>query len=103
MGKTTLQRRRNRVQRRFGLQNGRCYLCGQQLGRKRCTVDHVYPRAAYRFADGVGAGQSNFLLAHEKCNVEKGNREPWPCEVLYLAAVNLLLGFPETPLAMAAA
>lgn len=77
-------------------QRNRCYLCGKGFGAlpkgtpdrrrlqraRRITEDHVFPKSAgwtlFR----------NKLLAHAACNAAKDARKPYPCEVLYLAAVN---------------
>lgn len=71
-------------------QRGRCYICIAAMdtalrGRGRnllaWTIDHVFPRA-------VGGRQlANLLLAHRGCNERKADRWPFPCEVIYLAAV----------------
>ena len=74
-------------------QHGRCYLCGAGFDRfpglrharsrnpKVWTRDHVFPRAA------GGSDDGNRMLAHRGCNEAKDQRWPWPCEVIYLAAV----------------
>lgn len=79
------------------LQDRACYLCGKpfmvfppgtpdrrRLNRLgRVTADHVRPRCAGHTLDG------NKLLAHEACNVRKGDRQPRPCEIIYLASIKL--------------
>jgi hypothetical protein len=81
------------------LQRYRCYLCGKafaccpagtpnrrRLNRDgRITSDHVRPRAGGHTLEG------NKLLAHGLCNVRKADRAPWPCELIYLAAIKLKL------------
>ncbi len=68
-------------------QNGRCYLCCRRFGSAlKDTVEHVKPRKA----GGYNAG--NVLLACWPCNQAKGSRQPRPCELIYLAAVNTMLG-----------
>lgn len=71
-------------------QRGRCYICSAAMdtalrGRGRnllaWTIDHVFPRAA------GGKQLANLLLAHRSCNERKADRWPFPCEVIYLAAV----------------
>jgi 5-methylcytosine-specific restriction endonuclease McrA len=77
------------------LQDRGCYLCGDfmvhpghpalaqsPLARTR---DHVVPRCR------GGGNRRNVLLAHDRCNGEKGERLPYPCELIYLAAVNARL------------
>lgn len=70
----------------FRLQGGRCYLCGRSFGRVRGqpTFDHVVPRAR------GGQDADNRLLAHLNCNEGKGNDEPRPCELIYLAAITAM-------------
>lgn len=72
------------------LQGALCYLCAQamDLGRENrsknllgWTLEHVFPRAA------GGGERSNVLLAHRVCNDVKGQRWPYPCEVIYLYAM----------------
>lgn len=71
----------------MSLQGGNCYLCIRPLGhpganhRESATRDHVFPQKA-----GAKAKQ-NILMAHGKCNVRKGGRWPYPCEVIYLASI----------------
>lgn len=52
-----------------------------------CSVDHVIPRAR-----GGHDGAGNTVAAHIPCNVQKGDRSPTGCELLWLSAVNLRLG-----------
>ena len=88
----------HRLAKRFmwTAQNGVCYLCGQPLPRKwaspKLTFEHIWPVS--RIAGG-DTFEGNVMLAHHKCNVGKANRLPHPCELIYLAAVNLRLGFRE--------
>ncbi len=74
-------------------QNQRCYLCAEPRRMilhvprggvhmpERATRDHVFPQRA-----GGGAFM-NILLAHGDCNVRKGGRWPYPCEVIFLASI----------------
>lgn len=74
------------------LQGFRCYLCGEEFADVAlATEEHVVPRAL------GGKTRENILMACQPCNVEKGHREPRPCEVIYLRAVNFALanGPPE--------
>ncbi len=65
------------------IQGGRCYLCGGMMReRSSPTRDHVLPRAH------GGKDGGNVLAAHSVCNNKKADRMPFPCEVLYLEAVN---------------
>jgi len=87
------------------LQRNCCYLCGERFetpfpagtpDRRRRnregfpTLDHVRPRSA-----GYGLHR-NKLLAHQRCNEQKGARAPWPCELLYLEGV-LMRGLEARP------
>ena len=73
----------------FEKQDGRCYICRRRLLPRHTsprdpdsrTRDHVFPRA------GGGKGHTNILLAHRRCNSDKDDRWPFPCEVIFLAAV----------------
>lgn len=79
------------------LQRHRCFICGKvfagQSGNRApfarrmlgATEDHVIPR------DMGGRTPWNALQAHNRCNSLKGNRPPHPCELIFLAAVNLAL------------
>lgn len=71
-------------------QDALCYLCllpfdPEVVGRghleRVSSEDHVFPRAA------GGRDYSNILLAHRDCNTVKSHRWPYPCEVIYLAAI----------------
>ncbi len=83
----------------FHLQGGRCYLCDEAmyartLGLNRpddATRDHVVPRRRQ------GRDAHNLLAAHRECNERKADRQPYPCELLYLAAINARLAPHNTP------
>ena len=81
-------------------QRGRCYLCAREwpgsdsgggMAKKRAsfyergTKDHVRPRS------GGNPGRANTLFVHFLCNQRKGNREPYPCELLYLESVHTII------------
>lgn len=69
--------------RMFKAQDGCCYLCGWRFREDHwATEDHVLPRSR------GGANRANVALAHQGCNTWKGNRKPYPCEVLALASIN---------------
>lgn len=77
-------------------QGGKCHLCGNKLPNKfhspKLTFDHVWP------VSKTGAHNSfegNILLAHEACNLAKGDRAPKPSELMVLAEVNRKLNFQE--------
>lgn len=65
------------------LQGPDCYLCGATMARP--TREHVIPQSK----GGKNAG--NLLMACQPCNVAKGNRWPYPCELIYVGAVHLRL------------
>lgn len=69
-------------------QRARCYLCATPLANatipkklRMMSRDHVFPKSR-----GAGA-QANYLLAHMGCNSRKSDRWPYPCEVIFLAAI----------------
>ena len=65
------------------LQRGYCYLCCQPFYASRPpTLEHVTPKARR------GQSRGNLLLAHSDCNSRKADRRPYPCELIYLAAIN---------------
>lgn len=80
----------------WNAQGGRCHLCGHPLRQKwrspELTFDHVWPKS--RIA-GANSFEGNIMLAHKDCNHAKGDRNPHPCEMLFLSAVNRRLGFGE--------
>lgn len=70
----------------FHAQHGLCYLCGWDFRDDHwATEDHVTPRSR------GGANRRNVALAHQGCNTWKGNRRPYPCELLSLEAINAKL------------
>lgn len=83
----------------FHLQGGRCYLCDEAMTAKAlhvqtpqdATRDHVVPKRQR------GPDVRNLLAAHRECNERKADREPYPCELLYLAAINARLAPRNTP------
>lgn len=63
-----------------------CYLCCKRMyPGNGSTDDHVTPKSL------GGRRENNILLAHRKCNARKADRAPFPCEVLFLAAINEVL------------
>ena len=66
------------------LQGDRCYLCGHPFGvdDMRPSADHVRPRR-----DGHSLFR-NTMIAHIRCNMSKGHRQPRGCELAYLAWIN---------------
>ena len=57
------------------------------------SFDHVHP------VIWGGRAFKNLLLSHADCNGEKGARLPYPCELLFLEAVNTRLSpFDWAPL-----
>ena len=65
-------------------QSNRCPYCGN--GLYEYSRDHVVPKVR------SGTEGGNLVLAHPGCNNQKRDRLPHPCELVYLAAVNLRLG-----------
>lgn len=61
-------------------QENKCYLCGYDLSNP--NQDHVVPKAK------GGKNAYNILATHPDCNVSKSDRAPYPCEILYLQAIN---------------
>jgi hypothetical protein len=86
--------------RLFEAQDGLCYLCARRLAplskdktEQGSSFDHVQPVL------WGGRAFQNLLLSHPWCNAEKGSRRPYPCELLFLAAVNARLSpFDWAPL-----
>jgi 5-methylcytosine-specific restriction endonuclease McrA len=71
--------------RTLEIQAHRCYLCGKAMRVSQHTRDHVRPRSkGHSF-------HRNKLFAHGRCNSKKGNRDPYPCELLYLEIINIKL------------
>lgn len=66
----------------FELQDGRCYLSGEPFTiMNPPTWEHVLPKSK------GGINQRNLLLAGHGPNNAKGNRLPYPCEIIYLDAI----------------
>ena len=82
----------------FKAQEGTCYLCCDPLGERIIghdvgyNFDHVWPQARYSFAL-----RGNVMLAHKRCNVAKGDRDPTELELAMLESVNLILGWQTLP------
>lgn len=54
------------------------------------SADHAYPRVAQSWRGHIG----NLLGMHNfPCNIQKGDRMPTGCELIWLAAVNARLGW----------
>ena len=64
-----------------------CALCGCAMLSHERSADHVIARSRGGF-DGLG----NIVACHIRCNVQKNDRPPTGCEVLWLSAVNLRMG-----------
>lgn len=51
------------------MQKGRCWICGKSLDLSYISRDHLHPRSK------GGAGKpNNILLAHRRCNKDRGNK-----------------------------
>lgn len=84
MGNRSRHVRRLRRRQKLAIVQGEtCYLCGGDLpARSKATsLEHVIPRSR-------GGKSRDTLLAHVKCNMEKGDRRPYPCELLLLRVIN---------------
>lgn len=81
--KEARSRRERRVAMLRHVQGRACYLCTEPMTAP--TLDHVMPIAL------GGRTFGNVLLAHSVCNQAKADRKPYPCELIYLAAVNAKL------------
>lgn len=67
------------------VQRGSCYLCGAPMrATDAVTMDHVVPKAK------GGRDRGNVLATHYDCNQAKADRDPFPCELLYLEGANLI-------------
>jgi hypothetical protein len=61
-----------------------CYLCGGLMQRRRRknnktlwrTTEHIMPRSL-----GGSPRGANVAMAHMGCNIKKGNRMPYACEI----------------------
>ena len=58
------------VDAQYKRQRGRCYWCGERVGRKY-HVDHVVP-----LSRGGGNGPENLVISCATCNVRKNDRLP---------------------------
>jgi hypothetical protein len=74
-------------------QGKRCGCCGGHVlplnfnhDRLGWTIEHVWPRARYRFLS-----EGNRFISHAACNNAKGDRNPTGCELIILALVNAVL------------
>lgn len=54
----------------------------------RASFDHLYPRAGT--GQHVKARPGRGAMTHAACNLKKGERQPYPCEVLAVEAITLL-------------
>lgn len=64
-------------------QAGRCFLCPDDFTPDDWpTWEHVRPRST------GGDRRGNVLLAHSDCNNRKGRRDAYPCEMIFLVAIN---------------
>lgn len=75
-----------------------CYLCGHRVfdhhwlpRQQEPSIDHVRPKV-----HGYGR-PGNKLIAHRRCNMEKGSRKPRPCELLFLAVTNEIVAWYAAP------
>ena len=79
-------------------QGGVCALCGKPVslsyhyGSESATLEDVTPRKV--IPKGTRR-HGNHLVTHAKCNSDKADRPPRPCEILLIWVVNRRLGVPE--------
>lgn len=73
----------------MGLQGRSCSICGGYMSRMDMTIDHVVPRGRGGVHDW-----NNWLLAHTRCNHDKGDGEPTDRQIKMLGAVQAKL-FPK--------
>ncbi len=55
---------------------GRCAYCGQALGQREATIDHIIPRS-----QGGQTVWENVALACHSCNTKKDNKTPHQAEM----------------------
>lgn len=81
----------------YNAQDGRCYLCSKGIPHpntkyvhhsEKASLDHVIPKNPDDRTKACKRIKRNALLAHHGCNNKKANRLPYPCEILFLEAVN---------------
>ncbi|EWY36489.1 endonuclease [Skermanella stibiiresistens SB22] len=72
-------------------QRGRCFYCGEVVGAK-ATVDHFIPQC-YGGIDDI----ANTVLAHRRCNIDKGDRLPTPDEIERLIEIRRHARLPVWP------
>jgi hypothetical protein len=78
-------------------QNDLCYLCGRPVLKRPVKKASKEARDLYPIREHVnpksnGHGRwGNTLISHNRCSNLKGDRRPYPCELIYLEAANLAL------------
>lgn len=84
----TCKARRQRRERLWFAQGGRCAACGRTMRRdvgplhpEAVTIDHVVPKAM------GGTYGDNSLLKHKRCNERKACREPTSNDLEWLKRV----------------
>jgi hypothetical protein len=91
-----------RIETIYKVQDGICYLCTKKVPHPRtewvcphekASLDHVWPKNPANPADARPRIRKNALVAHHECNNKKANRLPYPCELIFLEAVNDRLTF----------
>src|ERR1700740_1497256 len=90
-------KRRPRIEVIYAAQKGICYLCGTRMPsprdewiscKERPSIDHVVPKHPDEPKYACPRIRKNGLVCHHKCNNSKGNRLPYPCELLFLDIIN---------------
>lgn len=79
-------------------QGRHCGVCGDPMvavtfnhPTRGWTIEHVWPRARYRYQH-----EGNRFVSHSQCNHAKADRDPTRCELIILALVNAVLGLELT-------
>lgn len=85
--KTSNLLKKIRYKRLYDAQEGRCYLCGEEMSVYDCSIDHVYP-----VSRGGKDKMSNKLLAHSVCNAEKADRLPTENELSLMHDIHTKAG-----------
>jgi hypothetical protein len=68
-----------------------CYLCREKLDLSEATKDHVFPKSAgYSIA-------YNMMPAHQRCNLDKGDRYPTWEEIELSCIVYENIGYVFSP------
>lgn len=81
--KTSNLLKKTQYRKLYDAQEGRCYLCGEEMTVYDCSIDHVVP-----VSKGGKDKMSNKLLAHGICNSEKADRIPTKNEIELMSDIH---------------